>query len=401
MPSAPDLIVMRGRWTILAVLFAARAAMAVQFQSIAAIAPELGKTLNANLADIGVLIGLYFAPGIALALPGGAIGRRFGDKATVLAGLVMMLAGEALLCISTSWSVQIAGRLIAGIGGVLLNVLMTKMMVDWFAGRQIATAMAIFINSWPLGIALTLVALPLIQAEFGIAGAQIAVMALIGTALALVGLFYRPPGQSAAPVSAQDARLGLPAVWAVLLAGLIWAFYNVGFAMIFSFAPSMLVERGWSTAAAGSAVSIVLWLAALSVPLGGYLADRAGSRNTLLAASCLAFAALIVLLWRGSPVPPTLVALGLVCGLPAGSIMSLPARVLAPATRALGMGLFYTVYYATMLIAPWLGGRLALWTGHAGAALGLGSAALMACPTLLWGFERWLLVQARTAPRAS
>ncbi|TIV69834.1 MAG: MFS transporter, partial [Mesorhizobium sp.] len=112
---------MPSRWTILAVLFVARAAIAVQFQSIAAIAPELGKALDANLADIGVLIGLYFAPGVALALPGGAIGRRFGDKASVLAGLAMMLAGEMLLFTSTAWSAQIAGRLISGVGGVLLN----------------------------------------------------------------------------------------------------------------------------------------------------------------------------------------------------------------------------------------------------------------------------------------
>ncbi|CDX16310.1 Arabinose efflux permease family protein [Mesorhizobium sp. ORS 3324] len=392
---------MRSRWTILVVLFVARAAMAVQFQSVAAIAPELGRELNANLADIGVLIGLYFAPGVALALPGGAIGRHFGDKATVLAGLALMLAGEILLCASSSWSVEIAGRLISGVGGVLLNVLMTKMVVDWFAGRQIATAMAIFINSWPLGIALSLVVLPLIQAEFGIAGTEIAVMALIAAALALVGLLYQRPGQAIAPVSAAASRLAKPAVRAVLLAGAIWAFYNVGFAMIFSFAPSMLVERGWSTAAAGSAVSIVLWLAALSVPIGGYLADRAGSRNGMLAASCLAFAALVLVLWRGSEALPTLVALGLVCGLPAGAIMSLPARALAPSTRALGMGLFYTLYYATMLVAPWLGGKLALWAGSAGAALGLGSAALLACPILLWEFERRLLPPERTVPQVS
>ncbi|MEW6633023.1 MAG: MFS transporter [Pseudomonadota bacterium] len=391
---------MRSRWTMLAVLFVARAAMAVQFQSIAAIAPELGKALNANLADIGVLIGLYFAPGVALALPGGAIGRRFGDKATVLAGLALMLAGEILLGASTSWSAQVTGRLISGVGGVLLNVLMTKMVVDWFSGRQIATAMAIFINSWPVGIALTLVALPLIQAKSGIAGAQIAVMTLIVAALALVGLFYQPPEQGTAPASAAGSRLAKPAILAVLLAGSIWALYNVGFAMIFSFGPSMLVERGWSTATAGSAVSIVLWLAALSVPVGGYLADRTGSRNAILAASCLAFAGLILLLWQGSPVLPTMAALGLVCGLPAGSIMSLPARVLAPATRAPGMGLFYTVYYATMLIAPWLGGKLALWAGSAGAALGLGFGALLACPLLLWEFERRLRAQAPAATQA-
>ena len=75
--------------------------------------------------------------------------------------------------------------------------------------------------------------------------------------------------------------------------------------------------------------------------------------------------------------------------------------LLVPATRAVGMGLFYTVYYATMLVAPWLGGQLALWAGSAGAALGLGIAALVACPILLWRFEHRVLVQARTAPQAS
>ncbi|TGS56677.1 MFS transporter, partial [Mesorhizobium sp. M1D.F.Ca.ET.183.01.1.1] len=120
------------------------------------------------LADIGILIGLYFAPGVLLALPGGTIGRRYGDKATVLAGLLAMLAGELLMASSTSWGLQIAGRLIAGTGGILLSVLMTKMVADWFAGREIATAMAIFVNSWPVGIAISLMLLPWIGLTFGL-----------------------------------------------------------------------------------------------------------------------------------------------------------------------------------------------------------------------------------------
>ena len=35
-------------------------------------------------------------------------------------------------------------------------------------------------------------------------------------------------------------------VAALLSAGLIWGLFNTGFAMIVSFGPSMLVERGWS-----------------------------------------------------------------------------------------------------------------------------------------------------------
>jgi len=84
---------LRNRWVILAVLFVVRLTMAFQFQSVAAVAPLLGQTFGVGLADIGMLIGLYFAPGIALALPGGAIGNRLGDKRTVLAALLLMLFG--------------------------------------------------------------------------------------------------------------------------------------------------------------------------------------------------------------------------------------------------------------------------------------------------------------------
>jgi len=74
---------------------------------------------------LAALFGLYFAPGAAR-LARRAIGRRFGDKSAVLAALLMMLAGELLMAASMSWSAQVAGRLVAGSGGVLMNVLMTR-----------------------------------------------------------------------------------------------------------------------------------------------------------------------------------------------------------------------------------------------------------------------------------
>jgi MFS family permease len=105
---------LRSRWSILAVLFAVRATMAFQFQSVAAVAPLLGQEFGVGLADIGVLIGLYFVPGVALALPGGAIGRRFGDKTAVLGALALMLAGSVTMAFAASWNMQIAGRLVSG-----------------------------------------------------------------------------------------------------------------------------------------------------------------------------------------------------------------------------------------------------------------------------------------------
>jgi len=272
---------LRNRWGILAVLFAVRATMAFQFQSVAAVAPLLGDAFGVSIADIGVLIGLYFAPGIVIALPGGAIGQKFGDKPTVLGALLLMLVGSVAMAFAASWSIQIAGRLVAGAGGVILSVQLTKMLTDWFAGKEIATAMAIFVNSWPAGIAVSLLTLPLIGTSAGVSGVHLAVAALVAVGIALLALFYRPPADAPA-ASTATARLDRTATLAVIAAGLIWGLFNIGFAMIFSFGPSMLVERGWSIASAGSTISIVLWLAVVSVPFGGFLADRTKRPQTIL-----------------------------------------------------------------------------------------------------------------------
>jgi predicted MFS family arabinose efflux permease len=361
--------------------------MGFQFQSVASVAPLLGHDFGVGLAEIGILIGLYSTPGVALGLPGGAIGQRFGDKTTALGALMLMLIGGLAMACSSSWTGQIAGRLVAGAGGVLLNVQMTKMVADWFAGREIATAMAIFVNSWPAGIAISLLTLPVIGTAYGAGAVYLAVAALIGLGLVLLATAYQPPVNSMT-AAATSARLDRNATIAVIAAGLIWGLYNVGFAMIFSFGPSLLVERGWSMSAAGSTISIVLWLTVLSVPSGGFLADRTKRPEFILVAGCIVFAMLMIALPRSGPVVLTVVALGLVCGQPAGPIMSLPARILAPATRATGMGVFYTIFYAAMMLGPVVGGACAKWAGSAAAAFDFGAAVILACPVLLWGFNR-------------
>jgi MFS family permease len=387
---------LRNRWGILAVLFTVRLAMAFQFQSVAAVAPLLGGKFGVSLADIGLLIGLYFTPGVALALPGGAIGQRLGDKSTVLCALALMLIGEIAMLLSESWGWQITGRLIAGAGGVLLNVQMTKMVTDWFAGREIATAMAVFVNSWPAGIALSLLTLPAIGISQGILAVYLTVAALIVLGIGLLLAGYQPAPDTPA-ITASSARPDRNALMAVIAAGLIWGLFNVGFAIVFSFGPTMLVEQGWTITAAGSAISIVLWLAVFSVPSGGLLADQTKRPQTILAIGCIVFALLMAILPRSTAVIPIVVALGLVCGLPAGPIMSLPARVLQPGTRAIGMGIFYTVYYAAMMLGPVIGGAIAKWIGSAGAAFDVGAIALLACPLLLLCFNRIVAPRPRAA----
>ncbi|MBR0708394.1 MFS transporter [Bradyrhizobium liaoningense] len=386
---------MRNRWGILAILFVVRLTIAFQFQSVAAVAPLLQQTFGVGLADIGILIGLYFTPGVVLALPGGAIGRTLGDKPTTIAALLLMTAGSLVMAVTDVWGWQMAGRLASGAGGVLLTVQLTKMAADWFAGKEIATAMAIFVNSWPAGVAISLLVLPAIGTAYGAGAVFLSVGALTAIGIVLITFYQPPPGASVG--AAGSGRLDPLALLAVIVAGVIWGLYNVGFAMIFSFGPTLLAERGWSIAAAGSAISVVMWLSVISVPAGGFLADRFKRPFILVIAASLLVALLLAWLPRSDWVITILVLIGLIGGHPAGPIMSLAARVLAPETRAVGMGVFYTLFYAAMMLGPALAGRLAKSAGTAAVALDLGAVAVLACPPLMWLFERIVSVRNQRA----
>lgn len=378
---------MSERWSILALLFCVRVTMAFQFQAVAALSPFLMDRFGVGLADIGLLIGLYLSPGIAIALPGGAIGKRFGDKRAVAFGMLLMLAGGLVTALVPGWEAQITGRVLAGVGGCVLNVLMTKMVTDWFTGRELATAMGIFVNSWPVGIAGALLVLPGLADTFGLSATMGLIAGLVAVGLVLLVAYYRPPSNAVAAAEARPSPLRGAALACVLAAGSIWGLYNAALGMVFGFGPAMLIERGWSASASSSTTSIVLWIVSLSVPLGGVIADRLRQRDSVLAFGILSFAALMFVAPGTHQIVPMFVALGVVSGIAAGPIMSLPADVLLAGNRAYGMGLFYALFYLAIFVAPIVAGRVAEAAGRAEAALPFGGWMLLACLLLLGVFR--------------
>ena len=225
------------RWRVLALLFLVRTTMAFQFQAVGALSPTFQQDFGVGIADIGLLIGLFFAPGMFLAIPGGALGRRFGAKRVVLLGLALMTGGGVLMAASDLWAGQIAGRLTAGVGGILLNVMMTKMVADWFLGKEISFSLAVFVMSWPVGIAVALIVLPMLGLAYGLTLTLTGIAAMAGAGLLAMALLYRsPPGAAEAEVSnARSGRVRGPLLGAVVAAGAIWGVYNGALSVVFSF----------------------------------------------------------------------------------------------------------------------------------------------------------------------
>jgi MFS family permease len=358
--------------------------MAFQFESVAAIGPVLQREFNVGLPDIGMLIGLYLLPGVVIALPGGAIGRALGDKRTVLVGCAIMFVGNVIMAFTDVWAAQVGGRLLTGIGGAVLNVVSSKMVADWFAEREIATAMALFLNSWPFGIAIALLALPPLGVAEGYKAVFFLAADLVGAAALLLAFVYKDRMLESLP--SHGPRMQRQTILLVTLAGLIWGLFNTAIAMIFSFGINVLLEQGWAITSSGSAISLVLWLTIFTVPLGGFTADRVRSKGVLIAASTVVAALLMFAASRTSYTLAVLIAFGLICGFPAGAMMALPASVLKPQNRAGGMGIFFTVFYLAMSLGPVIAGRLAGYTGRAATAFDFGAGLLVACPIVLAGF---------------
>jgi MFS family permease len=386
---------MAARWWILALLFLVRTTMAFQFQAVGALSPAFQEAFAVGIADIGVLIGLYFTPGLFLAAPGGTLGRRFGDKRVVLTGLALMVGGGVLMAVTELWSGQLAGRLLAGLGGVLLNVLMTKMVADWFTGKEISFSMAVFVNSWPVGIAVALIVLPLVAEAGGLTAALFVVAALTVAGFAALAIFYRAPvGASDGPPASGDRVRGA-LFGAVLAAGAIWGLYNAALAIVFSFGPDLFVARGMGLAEAGSVTSIVLWLLAIVGSFAGFLVDWSGRRTLILVAGNLGFAVFVFVGSWTDHVLPNVIAMGLFSGVAVGAMMSLPALILSPGARAVGMGIFFTVHYFCSTLGPMIAGWLADLTGDIGSTFQLAVVLLIASVLFLPVYHRLAAIALR------
>jgi len=383
--------VLANRWFMLGLIFLARTSMALQFQSIAPVAPLLVADLALSYAQVGVLIGLYLLPGTVLALPGGLLGQWFGNRRVALWGLGLMLGGGLITAGSSVFWIACAGRVLSGAGGVLLNLILAKMTAEWFAGKEISTAMSIMLAAWPLGIGLGTACLGGIAAAFSWRSVQYLTAAGAALSLVLTTLFYR----DAPSVKTSDAAFRFwPHLsahgWRVsLAAGMAWMLFNVGFIVLVGFGPGVLVAQGASLANAGFVVSLAVWVGVISVPLGGVVTDRAGRPNLAIALGCLAGALATVAVPLLPFAAVWFLVAGVMMGLPPGAILALVPGSVKADHLAAAFGVFYATYYLGMATLLPVAGLLRDLTGSPAAPVFF-AAAIIALTVIAVGALRWV-----------
>ena len=383
-----------GRWKVLWMLVVVRVAMGYQFQSAASAAPWLIADFGIDYATVGSLVGFYTLPGIIFALPGGYIARRVGEKNLLLFGLALMTAGGAVSAVGGDFAWVMGGRLVAAFGVVFLFVVMTKAVGDWFQGGERFMAMALFLNGWPVGIAIALVAQPALGA--GLAWHWIFLTSAVLAAVALLTMaatFRHPPGYHETAAATGSQRLAWRAAVLVVISGLAWSTINSGHIIVVSFAPTFLAARGLGPVEAGAVVSLNMWAVIVGVILGGWITGRHRGPVTLTCVTLLAGAATVVLFALDGNYTLWLTLSGFVVLMGAGVQAALPLEALGAGNRALGLGLFYALWFLGFALLPSAGGWTRDLTGDPAAPILFGAALIAATAPLLALFRllqrRW------------
>ena len=352
------------RWRILALLFMARIGLGFQFQTVGSVGDNLVLGFGLDYAEIGVLIGLFMLPGLFLALPAGYSGRYFPDRLLAGLGLGALAVGGLISGSATDYWVIGAGRILAGAGFLFANLYFTKMIADWFAGKEIATAMSILVMSWPFGIAMGQIGHEWLTETFHWSWPFYAASAYCAVAALAIFTFYRAPEIAAAADAPLITGLNRQELRLILYAGLAWGVFNVGYVTYLTFGPLVLESQGQSAIQAAAIISIGSWIMIFSGAVCGQIVDRVGKPDFVLCICMMAaISAMALLAVEGGGVMASLL-IGLMGVAPAGVIMALAGEAVPPEHRAFGMGVFFTVFFAMMVAGPPLAGWIYDSTGQ-------------------------------------
>ena len=374
-------------WIILAALTLARIAFGYQFQTAATLATGLVQRFGLSYAQLGSLIGAYMLLGVFVALPLGLMGRRFGDRWVLGTGLALMTAGACVSAWAAGPSGIALGRTVAGVGSVAMTVLQGKIIAEWFTGPRFMIGISVSVCAYPIGVGLAQLVLPPVLADFGLYAALLTDAVPAGVALVLFLASYRETPHAVA----MPRRFSLPSgreCLLVVIAGGVWTVYTAGFSAYTAYLPSSLSLRGYGLAVTALVMTIATWGNVPGTLAGGGLAARFGGFNIFLIGTLSLAIGMAGSALTGWPVAWAFL-LGVVGSIQPGVTMAVGTLSARAENRAVGMGLFYTLYYLGGTFAPALCGVAADYAGRPEGGL-LAAAAISALAIPLFMLHRAL-----------
>ncbi len=372
------------RWAALTEIYLCMLSAALAMQSIPPVMSLLIHDFRLSHHQGGMLMSLFALPAIFVSLPSGMLADRYGIKGVGITGLVLTGVGSALVATSSSFVGLASGRVMAGMGAIMIVVISAQGIARWFAGKEMGVAMGIFNTATPVGVIASLNVISAMASRWGWRSGIWATVAFATIALVVFSLFFTLPAipekKTESRAHASTASDGL-AIW---LIALCWALFTASVMSLFSFAPDYMVSRGLALQTAGFYTSLVMAGSLFLSPIIGYGADRYGHQEAFIAAGGLGMAILLLLVPAdGSHFALLMVAIGILAAFVPAPVYSRAAQVVSQERLGRAFGLIAMLNNVGVFVGPQLVGLSRDVTGSYRAGFGL--MALLAASAAMTG----------------
>jgi DHA1 family inner membrane transport protein len=321
--------------------------------------PLLGAIQNEFGLDhrsASLVVTLFLAPMVLVALPAGIAADRLGPVATIRAGQLAMLVGTAVTLVASTWGQVLTGRAIAGLGSGLMLVGLLKVAAENVPREKLGSALGIFAAGLPAG---TGIAFNLLRPLGQLGGWRTALGAAGALVLTSVLVFELVAGRQLAR-SALSAKpsLGLRSreLWRLSMVTVLGYAAIIGFT---TWAPTTLVGFAQIPVWVASLIASVLLVVDIPfAPFWGAVSDRLRRRKLFVIAAFAIYlgGSLLVpgIAVAGALLPLVLVitTMGIGCSMFFPAALAIPAETVAHEQAGAAYGLLFTAQVAGMLIGP-------------------------------------------------
>ncbi len=345
-----------------------------------------------GLSDVqaGLISTALFLAATAAMLAFGDAADRYPPKRALAAGMTLVLLGNVATALASTYAALLLAKVIGGVGGGIGFLAGIRYVQRRYAEARAHFGQGIYGAGFPLGSAIGLWAMPPLALAWGWHGAFWATSVAIALSLLLWLAAATPIARIARPGTVLDA-LRCTNCWGTTVQ------HAAGFGLVFAAATwvTTFLVREFSLPLATSGIlgSLLLVLAVLARPLGGYLVARehVGSLTVMRGAQLVILAGVALVALPARPLVAALAgaaALGIGGGLPYSAVFITAAASLPEASSAAQSITAIGGLLGTLVGAPAMGYAIQTW-GFSSAWLILGviSAAALAVTFAMRGEE--------------
>lgn len=302
----------RGRWLIWSVGVLAYAVAVFHRFSLGVTGLEATQRLHVGAAALGLLSLMQLAIYAVLQIPAGVLLDRLGSRRLLVAGAVLMSAGQVLFAFADDLPTALIARLLLGGGDALTFISVLRIVALWFPSRQNPLVLQLTAIIGQLGAVVS--AVPLIAAlhRYGWTSTFLAAAAFGAVVGVLVWTMLRdaPRTASALRVNLEEqppVRESLRSAWAApgtrlgMWTHFVTQFPGVVFVLLWGY-PYLVQAQGLAPDTAGLLLTVLTLVGLVCSVAIGSLVSRYPFHRTRLALVIVGLSAAVwtvVLVWPG------------------------------------------------------------------------------------------------------